>query len=368
MQAPESETMRVLLVGSAASTHIYRWAGALVARGLHVHLVTAEPPQFDFPCTVTVVADQTGALGKLASLRRGVRKVREIFSDAGCDIVHCHYAGRYGAWGALSGVHPMILSVWGSDILLNPGKSALHKAAIGWMLKRADYRQSTSRNMADAAKALYGLDDFVLVPFGIDTSSFSDVPRKPDGVLKIVSVKSLRHVYGLDVLIKALARVKDVAGLPRVTCAIYGEGDDEDRLKALARSLGLEGAVSFGGRAPHADIPEILASHDVAVYPSRSESFGVSALEAMACGCVVILSDAPGHVEITQGLPNARIVARESVEDLQRHIVDLALAYPHLNTERRDGVAHVKQHYEWDACVAAQIANYRRVIGRRSLP
>jgi L-malate glycosyltransferase len=368
--------VRILFVSSAASTHTYRWVSALVAKGIHVRLVSAEKPLFDFPCEVSHLESGAGVLGKVTSLAKSARRIREIFHDENFQILHCHYAGRYGAWGALSGVHPFVLSVWGSDILLTPKKTPIHKALVGWMLRRADFRQSTSRNMANTAKSLYGLDDFTIVPFGIDTSVFKPSEIERSGPLRLIAIKSLSANYQLDMLVRAVemvsVNIKEInldIGYPGVTCTIYGEGPERKRLLELIKLLRVEKVVTLMGRAPHEDIPKILSSHDVAVYPSYSESFGVSALEALACGLHVVLSDASGHVEVTEGLAEgtrslakARILPRNTVEELRTMIAELLINVKRTRTINVEGIAHVKKWYEWDECVAKQIDAYRRIL------
>jgi L-malate glycosyltransferase len=358
--------MKVLFVGSAASVHCYRWISGLTRRGLKIHLVTAEQPAFEFPCDLSIISLPKGPAKKISSIRTGVSQIRTDFAKKKMDILHCHYAGRYGMWGALSKVHPFLLSMWGSDILVNPNKSIVHRAALGWMLKTADHLQSTSNNMASAASELYGLKNIAIVPFGIDTERFAPLPKHSRNNYRIVSIKSLEQVYGFEVLIHALAEIHWQGDLRTIECSIYGEGSQRKRLEELVYEMGLSNIVTIKGRIRHEWIPEVLSNADLAVYPSYSESFGVSALEAMACGCPVIMSDAPGHLEISKNLPTATIVPRNSVSALVKAIRASIINNDEMQMKATLAVNHVRTNYSWEDSLDIQIRNYERISAKRN--
>jgi L-malate glycosyltransferase len=362
MLAKDLEPMKVLIVGSAASTHIYRWVCALVEKGVRLHLLTAELPQFEFPCEITVIKSSNTTLGKIASTMRAVATLRNIFVRGKFEILHCHYAGRYGMWGALSGVQPFVLSIWGSDVLINPHKSRFHRALIGWMLRRANKLQSTSMNMVHVVAGLYGIKNVSIIPFGIDTKKYEPYTRTKANKFRIVFIKSLRDVYGLDLLLEAIAKLVNLEAMVDVECLIYGDGDARSSLEQLSRKLRVDNIVNFMGKAPHGEIPQILSNADLAVYPSRSESFGVSALEAMACGCPVILSDAPGHLEITQGRLVAKIVTRNSAEALASAISEVIRNPQQLAETATRARRHVEERYNWQNCVQRQISEYESIL------
>jgi L-malate glycosyltransferase len=289
--------------------------------------------------------------------------LRSRYRDGRFQLLHCHYAGRYGAWGVLSRIHPLVISIWGSDILLKPEKSRFHKALIGRMLKSADFLQSTSRNMAVKVDDLYGIKDVSVIPFGIDADRFSPAARLQRERFRIVAVKSLRHVYGLDLLIKAVSAIQKEDNI-LLECLIYGEGEARGELERLVIDLALSNTVTFMGRANHDEIPRILADADLAVYPSRSESFGVSALEAMACGCPVIMSDASGHVEISEGLPSAKLFQRESLSSLVAEMRKVMANADEVQTSVQDALQRVRTKYDWNDCLKQQRLRYAEILAK----
>jgi glycosyltransferase involved in cell wall biosynthesis len=98
---------------------------------------------------------------------------------------------------------------------------------------------------------------------------------------------------GADLLLEALARLKDQGLIPRLT--IVGSGPEEALLGRLAKELEIDGQVDFIGSKVGEELAEILNAHSVLVAPARwYEPFGIVALEGIACGCVVVGSEGGG--------------------------------------------------------------------------
>lgn len=146
-----------------------------------------------------------------------------------------------------------------------------------------------------------------VVPPGVDLETFRPRPRaaaaerigqSADQPL-ILFVGRLERLKGVDVLLRALALVNDGRARP-ARLLIVGEDSrdadesEEQRLRALAAALGLEDQVQFAGSVPHAQLPQYYAAATVCVMPSYSESFGLVALEAQACGRPVVAADVSG--------------------------------------------------------------------------
>ena len=142
-----------------------------------------------------------------------------------------------------------------------------------------------------------------VVPLGVDMERFSPRPqaaaRAALGIdpaeRMILAIGRIEPLKGLDILIRALAQISDRR---RVVLSIIG-GDDRAeaeiaRLRALAAELGVGGAVRFLGPRPHEALPAYYCAADVVAVPSFYESFGLVAVEAMACGVPVVASRVGG--------------------------------------------------------------------------
>ena len=146
-------------------------------------------------------------------------------------------------------------------------------------------------------------------------------------------------IKGLEVLLQALARLKaDGLGHADVRLVIVGgdlneEGnEDRARLRALADVLGVGGWVDFKGPEPQSALPEYYRAADLCLVPSHHESFGMAALEAMACGATVVASRVGGlATTIQDGVTGVLVPPRDDVA--------LAAAIGSLLADGRGGAA-----------------------------
>mgnify|MGYP000896177931 FL=1 len=212
--------MKLLLLADPASSHTIKWANSLSRKGHSVFLFGLS--NYNSALYDTSVKIQTltsagslkqhsnGAFSKLYYLTC-MGRLAKIITEFKPDLLHAHYATSYGLIGALTGFHPYIISVWGTDILKFPGKSLLHRKAVEYNLGRADRVLATSKYLAEAA-SFYCTKKIDVTPFGVDTEIFS--PIKADSIFKkdelvIGTVKTMENVYGIDNLIRAFNIVKN---------------------------------------------------------------------------------------------------------------------------------------------------------------
>jgi D-inositol-3-phosphate glycosyltransferase len=154
----------------------------------------------------------------------------------------------------------------------------------------------------------YGADPqrVYVVPPGVDLATFQPMDRTAarreigygSGRL-LLFVGRLERLKGVEVAIRALGLLRDRRH-DDVRLLILGEdsheGDEseKERLKAVASEIGVRDRVDFVGSVAHHELPYFYAAADVCVMPSYSESFGLVALEAQACGCPVVASGVSG--------------------------------------------------------------------------
>ena len=197
-----------------------------------------------------------------------------------------------------------------------------------------------------------------VVPFGIDTARFLPAPRSPVP-LAIGTVKTLAPAYGIDVLLRAAARLADGAA-PQLL--VVGGGPERDALQALAASLGIAERTRFVGAVPHAEVPAWLQRLAVYVAPSRRESFGVAVLEASACGLPVVVSNVGGLPEVVEhGVTGYVVPAADDAalaDALRRLCADEALRA----RMGAAGRARVLERYGWPASLDAMLRCYDRVL------
>lgn len=298
---------RILLLGPANVGHIVNVANDLVSCGHDVMLVSLHPPgdkvsSFDARVEIRLVSP--GApIGYFAS----GGTLKKIFKAFSADCLNVHFASGYGTLARLSGVHPCVLTVWGSDVYEFPYKSRLHRFVLQQNLRYAQLVVSTSHAMERQLRTLGFEGNTKVVPFGVDTSVFKPLERSDRSslTLTIGTVKTLHYRYGVDRLIKVFAgvfrrnRSLRASGLD-LKLVIAGGGPDRRKLVSIARELGVLDHCEFIGEVAHEVVPEVLSRFDIYVALSRKESFGVAILEAMSCARPVLVSDADGPSEIVE--------------------------------------------------------------------
>jgi D-inositol-3-phosphate glycosyltransferase len=178
----------------------------------------------------------------------------------------------------------------------------------GDIAQQADMLIASTVEEADDLASLYGADPeriFVVEP-GVDLSMFRPVDRADarhgigygDGSL-LLFVGRLERLKGVEIAIRALALLQerehnDVRLLVLGEDSRESDESEKERLKAIASSLGVRDRVDFLGSVAHHELPYFYGASEVCVMPSYSESFGLVALEAQACGRPVVGSGVAG--------------------------------------------------------------------------
>lgn len=361
--------MRIALLAKRHSIHTVRWANALAQHGHEVHLISSvhhgEPLDPAVRFWPLPVPPPVGFFANAPALRRVLREVEP-------DVLHAHYASGYGTLGRLGGFRPYVLSVWGADVYDFPDRSALHRRLLTANLRAPDHLCSTSRVMAERTRELLPGADVSVVPFGVDVDRFRPATRTGSGdEVTVGTVKTLAPKYGVDLLLRAFARLReglaaDGDGVAdRLRLLVVGGGPDEARLRALADELGIAEATRFVGAVPHAEVPAWLARLDVYVALSRldSESFGVAVLEASAVGLPVVVSDVGGLPEVVVDGVTGKVVPREDPVAAAVALRELVLDPARRAAMGAAGRRHVEKEYAWEASVEAMSEVYARVAG-----
>lgn len=356
--------MIIILLAPANSIHTIRWANGLASRHHKVHLFSVHDVKntSDYDDGVEVhISKNKAPLGYLlASLE--FKKLVDLVKP---DIINAHYATGYGLLARLSKVHPLVVSVWGSDVYDFPQKSFFHKHLLKRNLINADSIASTSKVMAIEMSKTYDHENVYITPFGIDETLFYPMVKESqdNASLKIGTVKTLAPKYGIDILIKAFKIASERSSMP-ITLEIVGSGPQKEELLALRKMLSLESSVTFTDFIPHAKVPNKLNEFDIYVALSslNSESFGVAILEANACGKPVIVSDADGLTEVVLNNKTGIIVSKNDPEAAAEALLSL-IENADLRIELGlAGQQHVLKNYTWQYSLALMEQAYKNTI------
>ena len=347
---------KVVLLANASCIHTVRWA-IYLSRKYSVTILSFEKTTIDNVEIIQLFSPLSGILRYLWVLPSVIKLLISIRPN----ILHAHYAGGYGFTGALSAYHPFIVSVWGSDIYQAPHKSLLYRQILRFILRRADYLCSTSFAMRTEASN-YTDRDFLITPFGIDTNVYKPFPqRRTSDLFTIGTVKKLDKTYGVDRLLRAFAILRDKRPKVELRLLVVGDGSERENLVELAQSLGISPYVEFIGAASQRDVPDLLNRMSVYVALSRSESFGVSVLEASACGVPVVVSDAGGLPEVVVDSETGFVI-KNGDPGLAASLIQKLVDSPHLCM--RMGIAgreFVLSKYQWEQTAKIMDDLYTRI-------
>jgi glycosyltransferase involved in cell wall biosynthesis len=182
--------------------------------------------------------------------------------------------------------------------------------------------------------------------------------------LTIGTVKKLRSRYGVDVLIRAFARARELlSGEPSLALEIVGEGPDRERLAELASDLGVAAATTFRGRIPHEEVPAALSGFDIfaALSVTDDESFGVAMLEASAVALPVVATTVGGIPEVVDHERTGFLVPPHDAEAAARCFVELARDEKRRRHMGEAGRRFVEERYSWRACAEQMKGIYERM-------
>lgn len=312
--------MRICYLSDANSIHTKKWCAFFKSRGYEIHVISLN----DGCIPGVTVHSLNMNLDKVKENRyfnklkyfTFRRRVKELADEIKPDILHAHYASSYGFLGGTTGLHPYIISVWGSDVYDFPKKNLLFKKFIEWNLAKADVILSTSRVMAEETKK-YTDKNIEITPFGVDISLFKPESNKYEtkDTIVIGTIKALERQYGIEYLIRAFSKLAEK--YKNIYLELGGLGSQKQELENLCVELGVKKRVKFLGFIPQEEVVNAFNRFDIAVFPSIFESFGVAAVEAQACGTPVIVSNAEGLKEATCPGRSSILVDKEDVDQLK---------------------------------------------------
>jgi len=326
--------MKICLIGPGDSIHLHRWANFFAQREHEVHVICPKIAEgFDESVHVHLL-DWTISSRKYLKLVNApvwLYQMRKTIKKMSPDIVDGHFLIPFGYFAALSNFHPFVLTAWGSDILLAPKKSRLFRAFHTYSLRKADtvfYNSAAARAMLVELGA--PLSKLRFYAHGVDTSQFN--PSKRNASLKllldasetspiIICIRSLQPIYNHTMLFQAIPRV--LKHNPETIFIIGGDGILKESLINMGSRLGVSKSLRFVGQLEHPTLATFLASSDVYVSTSFSDSTSLSLQEAMSCELAPVVTDVPGNMEWVTDGKNGFVVHTNEVEMLAQKIIDL---------------------------------------------
>ncbi len=262
-----------------------------------------------------------------------ISKLVDVIKYEGLDILHVHYAiphafAAYVAKQILAtqGIHiPVVTTLHGTDITL-VGKDSTYEPAVTFSINQSDAVTAVSEYLKDETYRYFKVKkDIKVIPNFVDFERFSKkskdhfkVAIAPNGEKIIVHTSNFRALKRIDDVVKIFALIRKE--MP-AKLLLVGDGPERNHIEMLCRSMCLTQDVRFLGKIEA--VEEVLSIADLFLLPSEKESFGLAALEAMACQVPVISSDAEGIPEVNTNGVTGFVSAVGDVEEMGRNAIML---------------------------------------------
>jgi glycosyltransferase involved in cell wall biosynthesis len=265
------------------------------------------------------------------------------------DVVHAGPVQRVALLAALNDFHPLVTMSWGYDMLQDAEQNLFWRLATRYVLRNSDWLIADCHTVKDKAAAFgYDSENVTIFPWGVDLRLFSpqsqaDV-RKAIGLTDqflVIHTRSWEERYGVDIALRGF--LEAVRTHPKMHMLMLGGGSQSQEVHRFVEENGLQDHVYFIGYLSNEKLAQYYQAGDVYLSASHVDGSSVALLEAMACGCVPIVSDIPSNLEWVQDEKTGWSFRDGSADHLANV---LRKAY---QTDLKDMRAAVRQKTEKDA-------------------
>ncbi len=354
---------------------------ALARRGHEIHFITYKQP-FRLPAFLPRIYFHEVDVGRYPlfeyppyDLALAVR-MHEVVLDHGLDLLHCHYAIPHAtsAWIAKEMLRPtrpdirVLTTLHGTDITI-VGQDPSFRPITKFSIEKSDGLTAVSRYLQTETLTTFGctacrievIPNFV-DPEVYDRSRYTSIldEQVNSDTRVLMHISNFRPVKRVKDVVRVFARV--AAEMPAVLIMV-GDGPDRIDAEAEARALGLHEKVFFLGKIDA--VAPLLAGADLFLLPSASESFGLSALEALACGVPVIGTDVGGLPELVRNGETGYLCPVGDIDAMSNAALEILRDNDRWQTMSTLGAADARQRFSLDAIVGEYEAFYEYTL---SLP
>jgi glycosyltransferase involved in cell wall biosynthesis len=391
--------LRLAVLADFEGPHARSWLRYFIARGHDVHAVSFYPPTVPVegatmhalrrvPMPPAHVAGRRSREGRDRDIRgvmtraqgrvpRGLLRLahgaryqlaglRGTLKRIAPDVFHAHFLVEHGFYGALAGIHPLVVSAWGSDALLEPRRDRVSRWIARWTVARADLITSNSAHMARRIGELGALPAKVEVitlgadRYDLERASASVNRQPPRDAPVVLSTRAHEPLYNISEIIDAHAIVART--LPNARLVIAHGGSQTGELRERAADSGA--TAKFAGILERDGFRDALADAEIFVSVPSSDATSVALLQAMAAGAFPIVSDLPSQREWIRDGENGMLVPPHDAQALAAAI-QRALADPMLRRTAAEANRRVVEERGLNETQMAKMETlYCRLAGR----
>lgn len=293
---------KLLLIGSnAGNAHLRNYLN--LVRNYFDEVLVVSDYAVDFAPCEQVSFSLKNPLHVLKSIRR----LKNILRDFQPSIIHVHQANSYAFIAGKANVTkiPIVLTAWGSDVLILPNKSPFHRWLVRKGLQSAQVLTADSKDMVDAIRKLGIKTEVVQANFGVDL----DLSATPTSERPMVFYSNRMHepLYRIETIVEGMAEyLQSGAG----EMIIAGKGSMTKVLQEKVHTLGIAHRVRFVGFIDAQQNQAFYLRSRFFLSIPVSDGTSISLLEAMAYGCIPIVSNLPSNREWIEDNVNGIILQK----------------------------------------------------------
>jgi len=355
---------------------------ALSAKGHEIHFITyKQPVRLHFHPNIYYheVSVPTYPLFDFPPYETALTSTMvNVINNNNLDLLHVHYAiphasAAYFARQILKKTGkdiPYITTLHGTDITL-VGKDQTYAPVVTFSINESDAITAVSDNLKDETYRHFDIEkEIVVIPNFVDTDRFQHSNKEhfkkmlaPNGERILAHVSNFRKVKRVEDVVSMFAKVHEQ--MPSKLLMI-GDGPERQNIEEYCRTLNICSDIRFLGKQEQVD--EILSITDLFVLPSQYESFGLSALEAMACGVPVISTNAGGLPEINvQGVTGYMSEVGDT-DDMAKNAIEVLKDEDKLKQFKENAIAHAKTFSRqriiplYEQLYESVVANYKATV------
>lgn len=314
----------------------------------------ASYPLFEFPLYTPALAS----------------KIVEVSRFEKLDLIHAHYAiphatSAFLAREIMGGDLRIVTTLHGTDITL-VGLEPSFLPVMKFSIEKSDGVTAVSRFLREKTMTNYGISkDIRVIPNFVDTEKYrriacADIRTRfaPAGEKVLVHISNFRAVKRVSDVIRVFDQVRKKVPASLI---LVGDGPDRSACELLVRELGLQDHVKFLGKQQ--ELVPILSTADLFLMPSQSESFGLSALEAMACEVPVISSSVGGLPELQVHGETGYIAEIGDIDRMARYAIELLTSESRHARFRAAARARAVTHFDVHKIVVQYEEYYEECLG-----
>ena len=351
---------------------------ALASVGHEVHFITyTQPPRLDFFSENIFYHEVSVASYPLFEYlpyeSALASKMVDVTVNEQLDLIHVHYAIPHASAAYLAkqilkykGIHvPVITTLHGTDITL-VGRDPSFEPVVTFSINESDGVTAVSESLReDTYSSFEILSNIEVIPNFIDLDRFQKQPKEhfkmaicPNGEKLLMHTSNFRKVKRIEDIIQVFAKVQKQ--IPS-KLLLVGDGPERSGIEALCRDLGVASDVRFLGKLD--TIEEALSLADLFFLTSEKESFGLAALEAMACEVPVISSNAGGIPEVNIHGQTGFVSEIGDIDDMVANTLKI-LQDEALHTQMKANALARAKEFSLDKILPMYERYYEKIVGQ----